>query len=45
MQWEAIYIIAERAGMPSKVLTAYRDCQEGLRMRNSIMGRVGVGYG
>ena len=44
IQREVVYRIAERAGMPKRVLRAYRSVQEKLQARNSVAGQIGEAY-
>ena len=41
---EVVYRIAERTRMPSRVLKAYREFQESLKIRNSLAGTLGKEY-
>ena len=41
---EVVYRIAERTGMPSRVLDTYRRFQEELKVRNSLVGTLGEEY-
>ena len=44
IQRPIVYRIMEMAGMPKSILTAYRNFQEELRVRNTIAGGLGEAY-
>ena len=44
VQRDIVYMMAEKAGMPKRVLRAYRSFQEALEARNAVAGIMGEAY-